>query len=152
MFDQLLPRHADNAYRGHKLALGLFALVVLMKTSIGVGTIFNGRDAAVTADGIALNTFSPAGADAFVSMFAAWGLGQAMIGLLCIVVLARYRALVPLMFLLLLVEHLSRRLIFFMMPIARAGEAPGFLINVALVALTIVGLVLSLHNKETVNA
>jgi hypothetical protein len=35
MFDRLLPQRIDNSYRGHKLALWLFALVVFMKTSIG---------------------------------------------------------------------------------------------------------------------
>ena len=125
MFNRLLPQRIDNTYRGHKLALWLFALVVFLKTSIGLGTIFNGRNAAISADGIPLDTFTPAGADAFVSIFAAWGLAQAMFGLLCIVVLVRYRAMVPFMFSLLLLEHLGRKLIFFVMPIARTAEAPG---------------------------
>jgi hypothetical protein len=147
MFDQLLPQRIDNSYRGHKLALWLFALVVFMKTSIGLGTIFNGRNAAITADGIPLDTFTPAGAQAFVSVFAIWGLAQVMIGLLCILVLVRYRAMVPFMYSLLLLEHLSRKLILFVMPIARTGTPPGFFINLGLVALMMVGLVLSLRNQ-----
>jgi hypothetical protein len=152
MLDQLLPQHIGNSYRGHKLALWLFALVVFMKTSIGLGTIFNGHNVAITADGIPLDTFTPAGAQAFVSVFALWGLAQSMIGLLCILVLVRYRAMVPFMFLLLLLEHLSRKLILFVMPIERAGTAPGFFINLALVALMIVGLVLSLRNRDNSRA
>lgn len=147
MLDQLLPRRIDNSYRGHKLALWLFAVVVFMKTSIGLSTIFNGRNAAITADGIPLDTFTPAGAQAFVSLFAAWGLAHAMIGSLCILVLIRYRAMVPVMYSLLLLEHLSRKLIFFVMPIAKTGTPPGFYINLALVAVMIVGLVLSLRNQ-----
>jgi hypothetical protein len=152
MFDRFLPRRIDNSYRGHKLALWLFALVVLMKTSIGLGTIFNGRNAAISADGIPLDTFTPAAAQAFVSLFAAWGLAQAMIGLLCVVVLVRYRAMVPFMYSLLLLEHLSRRVIFFVMPIARAEDAPGLFINLALVALMVVGLLLSLRNMDDARA
>jgi len=148
MFDRLLPRNIDNSYRGRRLALWLFALVVFMKTSIGLGTIFNGYHAAVTADGIPLDTFTPAGRQAFVSLFAAWGLAQVTIGLLCILVLVRYRAVVPFMFALLLLEHLGRKLIFFVMPIPRSGDAPGVLINLALVALMVVGLALSLWNRE----
>lgn len=148
MLERLLPRRIDNSYRGHGLALWLFGLVVLMKTSIGLGTIFNGRNAAVSADGIPLDTFTAAGAQAFVSIFAAWGVAQATIGLLCIIVLARYRALVPFMFLLLLVEHLARKLVFIVMPLARTADAPGFFINVAIVALMIVGLVLSLRKPD----
>jgi hypothetical protein len=88
IIDRVLPRQIDNSYRGHKVAPWLFALVVLMKTSIGLGTIFNGRNAATSADGIALDTFTTAGAQAFLAMFAAWGLAQATIGVMCIVVLA----------------------------------------------------------------
>lgn len=148
MFDQILPRRVDNSYRGHTLALWLFGVLVFMKTSIGVGTIFNGRNAAVSADGIPLDTFGPAGAQAFVSIFAAWGLAQATLGLLCIVVLARYRALVPFMYGLLLLEHLCRKLIFAVMPIDRTADAPGYFINLALVGLMVIGLVLSLRNPS----
>jgi len=152
MFDQLLPRRVDNAYRGHKLALWLFGLLVFMKTSIGIGTIVNGRNAATSADGIPLDSFGPAGAQAFVSIFAAWGLAQVTIGLLCILVLVRYRALVPFMFALLLLEHLGRKLIFVVMPIARTGDAPGYFINLALVGLMVVGLVLSLRKQDAAAA
>jgi len=146
MFDQILPRRADNSYRGHTLALWLFGVLVFMRTSIGMGTIFNGRTAATSADGIPLDIFGPAGAQAFLSIFAAWGLAQATIGLLCIVVLVRYRALVPFMYALLLLEHLCRKLIFAVMPIDRTAGAPGYVINLALVGLMVVGLVLSLRN------
>lgn len=42
MFESLLPARIDNAYRGHKLALALFVLVVGMKIAIALGCIFNG--------------------------------------------------------------------------------------------------------------
>jgi hypothetical protein len=148
--NSLLPRHVDNIYRGHRLALWLFGLAVFVKTSIGLGTIFNGRHAAVSADGIALDSFSPDGAQAFVALFAAWGLAQATIGAISILVLVRYRALVPFMFLVLLLEHLCRKLIFFVMPISRTGEAPGLLINLVLVAVMVVGLILSLRKQDIV--
>lgn len=146
MFEQILPRRVDNTYRGRTLALWLFGLLVFMKSSIGLGTIFNGRIAATSADGIPFDSFGPAGAQAFLSIFAAWGLAQATLGLLCVVVLVRYRALVPFMFALLLLEHLCRKLIFAVMPIDRTADAPGSLINLALVGLMVVGLVLSLRS------
>jgi hypothetical protein len=79
MFGRFLPQRIDNSYGGHELAPWLFALVVFMKTSIGLGTIFNGHEAAITADGIPLDAFTPAGAQAFVSVLAIWGLAQVMI-------------------------------------------------------------------------
>ena len=148
MFNQLLPPRIDNTYRGSKLALWLLVLVVLMKTSIGLGTIFNGRNAAIMADGIPLDTFTPAGAHAFLSVFAIWGLAQVIIGVLGILVLVRYRAMIPFTYSLLLLEHLVRKLILFVMPIAKTGTRPGFFINLALVAVMIVGLALSLRGQD----
>lgn len=152
MLSRFLPRQVDNTYRGYKLALCLLGLVVLMKVAMSVNSIFNGRKVAMSADGILLDTFTPAGAQAVVSLFAAWGLGQLMLCLLCIVVLARYRALVPFMFALLLLEHLSRRLIFLVMPIVRTGTPPGFFVNLALLALMVVGLALSLRSHDSSSA
>ena len=147
LLERLLPTRADE-YRGHPLALWLFGAVVLMKTGIGLGTLFNGRNAAVEADGIALASFGEAGADAFVSLFAAWGLAQATLAALCWIVLWRYRGLVPLMFAALLFEHLLRKTIFVVLPIERLpGTAPGLAINIALVAAMLVGLTLALRRR-----
>lgn len=148
MFRHLLPQRIDNAYRGHRLALWILAALVLMKGGIGLGTIFNGRSAAVSADGIPLDTFSPAGAQAFISLFAAWGLAQLMLNLLGLLALLRYRAMVPLMFAVLLVEHLGRKLIFWILPIARAETPPGLFVNLGLVALMVIGLALSLRSQD----
>lgn len=86
MLDYLLPPRVDNAYRAHRLALWLFAVLVVMKGGIGLGTIFNGRSAAISADGIPLDTFAPAGEQAFVSLLAAWGLSQLMLNLIGLLV------------------------------------------------------------------
>ena len=147
MLDRLLPRHLDNTYRGHKAALWLLALLVLMKGAIGLRSIFDGYDVAVSADGIPLDTYTPAGARAVVSAFAAWGLAQLVICLLCALALFRYRAMVPLMFALVLLEHLCRRLIFLVMPVERTGSPPAFYVNLIITALMVVGLLLSLWDR-----
>lgn len=145
MFNQLLPQRIDNLYYGHKLALWLFALLVFMKVAMSLNSIFNGYSVATSADGIPLDTFPPAAAQAVVSLFAIWGLSHFVICLLCILVLVRYRSMIPFMFALLLLEHVSRRLILYLLPIVRSGTSPGFYINLVLMALIIVGLVLSLR-------
>jgi len=152
MFNQFLPQRVDNTYRGHKLALWLFALLVLMKVGISLNSIFNGYSVATSADGIPLDTFTSAGARAVVSLFALLGLSQLMICLLCILVLARYRSMVPFMFALLLLEHLSRKLILQFLPIVRTGTPPGFFVNLVLLAVMIVGLALSLRSQDNLQA
>jgi hypothetical protein len=45
-------------------------------------------------------------------------------------------------------EHVLRRLIFWFLPIARTATAPGFYINLAFVAVMIIGLILSLRLQD----
>jgi hypothetical protein len=144
MFSQLFPLRIDNTYRGHKFALPLFWLIVLVKTAMSVNSIFLGPMVATLADGIPLKTFSPNAARTVLAMFAIWGLGHLMICLLCILVLLRYRALVPFMFLFLLVEHVSRKLILHFIPIVSTGRHARIFFDVIPLALISIGLALSL--------
>src|SRR2546428_11544933 len=99
-----------------------------------------------SADGIPLDTFTPAAARTVVSLFALLGLSNFVICLLCILALARYRSMIPFMFALLLLEYLSRRLILQFLPIVRTGTPPGIYVSLVLLALMIVGLALSLRS------
>ncbi len=147
MFQLLLPQRLDNNYTGHKIGLWLFALVVLIKAGIGIGSIFNGYQAASTADGIPLSAYPPAAAQVVVSLFALLGLLHLIICLMCLVALVRYRAMIPFMFTLLILEFLSRKLILVLMPITRSDAAPGTIVNLVLLAVMVIGLALSLRSQ-----
>ena len=147
MLDALCPQRIDNTYRGYKLALWLFGLVVFMRIAQGLVCIFDGYSVAMSADGIPLDTYTPAGAQAVVSMFALLGLFHVIIGLVCVLVLLRYRGMVPFMFALLILEFLGRRLILQLLPIARTGVPPGSIVNLVVLGVMIVGLVLSLWRR-----
>ena len=148
MVNDLLPRSADNAYRGHKLALWLFGLLILMKSVIGVNSILNGAAVMSTADGIALNAYPAAAAQNLVALWALVGLAHVIIGALGVVVLIRYRSMVPLMFVLLLLQHLGGRVILQFHPIMRTGAPPAAAINATLLILMIVGFALSLWRRR----
>jgi len=143
----LFPSSADNAYRGSKVAIWLFALILLMTTGISLNSIFNGYVVASFADGIPLATFTAASAGTVVAIFAILGLSQLMICLLGILVLVRYRTLIPCVFALFLLEHLGGKIILHFLPIARSGLARGPAVNLVLVALMIAGLALSLRTS-----
>ena len=147
MITKLLPERVDNTFHGHTLALWLFALLLLLKVAMSLNSIVNGYSVASTADGIPLDAFPPDAARTVVAMFAIWGLAHFTICVVCMLVLARYRSAVPFMLALLLLEHLSRKLILQVLPIARIGTPPGFYVNLGLVALMIVGLALSLWRR-----
>jgi hypothetical protein len=56
------------------------------------------------------------------------------------------------MFALLLLEHLSRKLILLFLPIVRTGTPPGFFVNLVLLAVMMVGLALSLWSQDNLQA
>jgi hypothetical protein len=150
--DPLLPRRIDNTYRGHKLALWLFGLLVFLKAAISLNSIFNGYSVAQSADGIPLDTFAPAAAQTVVSLFGLLGVSQLLFCVLGVLVLARYRSMVSSMFALLLLEHLTRRLLLKLVPIVRTGTPPGPVINLVLLAVMILGLALSLWSRGDLQA
>ena len=147
MYERLFPRVADNRYTGHRVGLWLLALM-LLKIAMGLNVMINAPFIARTADGVAVDTFAAPAAAAFSFVFAAWGLGQFVLGLLCLVVLLRYRSLVPLAFLALLIEQVGRMLLRFHWPVERIATAPGTTINLALTALMLVGFGLSLWRSR----
>lgn len=71
-----------------------------------------------------------------------------MFGLLYIVVLWRYQALIPLMYLFILVEYLGRLLLTFAKPVVTQGTAPGAIGNYVLIPLALIMLVLSLKEEK----
>lgn len=65
-----------------------------------------------------------------------------------LVVLVRYRALIPFMFVLLLLDRLARNLILQLIPIGRTGTPPASAVTFAILAVTILGLLLSLWRRQ----
>lgn len=148
MWTPVLPRQIDNGYRGNRLAPWFLGAVVLAKTAMSLNSILNGRAVASSADGIPLDTYPAAAAATVVSLFGIWGVGQLVLCLLSVLVLVRYRSAIPLVFLVLLIEHLARKTVLHFMPIASSSLAPGRYVNLALVATMIIGFTLSLWGRR----
>lgn len=149
MLDRLLPQRFDNDFRGPRLALWLFAAVLVVRTGMAIGAIFDGRAIATSADAVPLDAYGAGGAQAVIALFALWGVAQFALCLLGVLALARYRAMTPLVLALFLAEHLGRRLALVFLPIERSGGSASPAINVALIALTFVALALALRARAT---
>jgi len=65
-----------------------------------------------------------------------------------ILVLIRYRALVPLLYVVFILEHLCRKLALLLLPIERVGGSGGANVNLVILAILIVGLCLSLWRRS----
>lgn len=144
----LLPPAIDNDYRGHKLALWLFGILLFMKTGMSVSSMFNGYTTLTKADGIPLDTYPAAAVKTILTLWGIYGLAHFVFCVLGVIVLVRYRSAVPLMYVTLLFEFLSRKLLMYFLPIGRVGAPPGPIINLVLLTLMIVGLALSLWRRR----
>ena len=152
MFGQFLPAHIDNTYRGHRLALWLFALVTAMRLAQSFVVIFNGRSTAINADGIPLDSYPPEAAQTIVALFTLSGLYRLILSLLCVLVLVRYRSATAFMLAVLLLNYLGSQLILRLVPIVRVGSPPASVVNLSLLALTVAGLALSLLRRDRLQA
>jgi hypothetical protein len=154
MLSRILPRLADNTYRGHWLGAVLFVGIVALKLVQAVSAIVDTRGVAVF-DGLALDRLGPEGANAVLSMLAVVGFILLMILLLCVVVAIRYRALIPLMYLILLIEHGGRRLLFLLNPIVKTAAydalPTALYVNIAFFAVLLLGFALSLRRPAASN-
>ena len=148
MLSRLLPAHLDNDFRGYQAAIWIFALITAFKLALGLVHVFSADGGAQTMSHIPLDSYAAGAAQNVVGIFARLGLEQLLLGALFVIVLLRYRAMIPLMYLLLAIEQFGRRGILTISAIERAVEIDGItdalLINWGLMAALAIGFALSL--------
>ena len=148
MLNRLLPQRIDNTYHGHRLALWLFGVVVTVKILQCISILVDTASIVRGADGIPLDTYTAAGAQTVVALWALSGLERLIVAFLCVLALVRYRSLIAFMFGLMAIEYLARQLIFFVHPVVRVGSPIGPTVNFALFMLVLIGLLLSLARRD----
>lgn len=145
ILERIFPKQVDNRFDGHRVALWLLGLFVALKLVMSVNSILNTEAIAAGPDGIPLDSFGPAAAREVLTLFALTALGQLALTLIALVILVRYRTLLPFICLLLIGEHIGRRLIVQSYEVMRAATGSvGLYINLGLLALLALALVLSL--------
>jgi hypothetical protein len=150
MLSRLFPKQIDNNYQGYKLAIWLLVLLLLFKTSISVNAVnwnplMTSGEVLQRADGIPLDTFSANAADAAVLLFAVWGVTHLVLNLLGFIALVRYRTMIPLIYLLMAIDHIGRKAAAEAFPIVRVNDGTvGVPVNLILIALLLIGFGMSL--------
>ena len=150
MLSRIFPKQIDNRYRGHWLGAWLIVPVVLMRLAQGVASMVNPRFIAAGADAIPLDRYASDAADAVVSLFSLLGLSISLLLLWGVVVLIRYRAMIPLLYLIVLLQIVGTKVLVTLHPIARAGTGDSqtaSLIMWSILGATIIGFLLSLKQK-----
>jgi hypothetical protein len=142
---RLFPARLDSVgYRGRAVALWLFGLFLVLRLIMGVNGAINPR-AIATGDGLRLDE---GGADTILLLFRSLSLGTLPLVVIGVVALWRWRSMVPFLYLVLLAELALRRLVALANPIPRTDASLGIWINLALLALLLIGFVLSLWSAR----
>jgi len=122
---RLLPRD-PSSYIGAMIAFWLTALYLLAITVRSCIHLFSADGG---AQSIATIDTRVAGGGNIVAIFGQWGATQLLLALLLWVLLLRYRGLLPLVVLVLLVEPVLRALSGHLKPLETMGTAPGAALN-----------------------
>lgn len=153
MLEKIFPKQFDNVFRGHFLATWLFGAAVLMELAMATNSLVNTRTVATLADAIPLDRYGYGAAQTVVAIFALAGLFRLLLALQGLLVIVRYRSMIPFMFILLLALHLGSKALLVLHPIARSGVSSarlgsGFVY--AIIAILFIGFGLSLCRSSKV--
>jgi hypothetical protein len=148
MLTRILPERLDNDYRGHRVALVLFAFVALSRIAQSVIALVGGGAVTAGADGIPLSTYPAAAAQTIVASYTNYALLRLFLLLVCVVVLLRYRTAIAAMFLVLILHFLAAQIHHALMPVPRTGTPPAPVVNRILFGLMIIGFGLSLWEQR----
>jgi hypothetical protein len=148
MLERLFPQNKTNTYRGNPIAKWVFVLLTIVTIARSLVHMFSSDGGAQSIANIPLDSFTANGADAVILIFALWGLSQLLTGIVYGIVLWRYQALIPLMYVLMIFEYGMRIVLGEINPIKTTDTAPGAIGNYIIMPLAVIMLVLSLRNSD----
>ena len=154
MLRRVFPASIDNDYRGYRVAVWLLGLLLLGKALAAVNAMdlnpyWNNREVLRGVYGIPIATFSATAATTAALLYARWGVSHLMLTVLGFIAIARYRAMIPLLYLLIATEFVAMHIFAELTSIVSAGgaSAPMPLVGIA-VALIGFGMSLTAPAKN----
>jgi hypothetical protein len=150
MLRLLFPPQFDNVFSGQRIALWILAPVLLFRTMIGINSMAVPRLVASKADSIPLDSFGPTAVANVIQMFAHLGLFYVAVSALGWLALLRYRSMVPLIYLLVVVEQVGNKLLQLLYADPEpGGVTTGTLLVRGILVLAVTGLILSLIKRRS---
>lgn len=149
---RIFPAQFDNVFPGQKVALWVFYAFTAI-------TLWRSQHHMLAADGgaqsiatIPLDNYSDGAAATIIAIFAQWGLVQLLLGMLMLLAAVRYKSMVPLLWLIVLIEWIGRGLVGQFKSVETLGTAPGQIGNLIVPLVTLAMLILSLIPSKQATA
>ena len=140
----LFPKQITNRFTGNKIALYAFFPLTLMLIFRSCMHIIASDGGAQSIATIPLDSYSDGASANVIAIFGQWGLSQLLLAELYLLVLIRYRSLIPLFFLLFVLEQYGRMAMGQFKPVVTLETAPGAASNLPLLLIALLMLVLNL--------
>ncbi len=147
MLSRIVPARVDNRYRGHRVGLWLFVPIGLIKLSQSLTHLLRQDGGAQSISTIPLDTYPPGAAQNVIGLFARLGLEQILLASIFLLVLVRYRALIPLMYVLMVAHFMGGKIVAQFKPLALVGTSAVSTPFLVIAALSVIGLVLSMTGR-----
>lgn len=147
ILQRILPDIADNHYRGNLLGLWFLVLITLQKLGVSLVHVFKTDGGAQSISTMPLDTYPASASQNIIGLMARMGLEQVLLAALAVLVLFRYRSLIPLMYVLLIVHYLAAKGVARMKPLVLAGTSGVSTMALIIAILSAVGLGLSLIGR-----
>jgi hypothetical protein len=141
----MFPKQVNNEFQGYRIVVMIILLITFFTIARSCVHILLPDGGAGTIAGIDVTV---EGGQNIVSMFAFWGLSQLLMGIVYLIVFFWYKSLIPLMYLLILVEYSGRIALGLFKPLVVAHTPPGAIGDYILVPLAILMLILSLKRPK----
>ena len=145
---KVFPAPVSNVFPGYKLALYVFALLTLLTVVRSLIHILAPDGGAQSIATIPIDTFESAARSVIIQMFSLWGLSQLLMGIVYAVVFFKYQSLIPLMYILIIIEYSMRIILGNFKPIETLSTPPGAIGNYIIIPLSIVMLFLALRSPK----
>jgi hypothetical protein len=147
VLNRILPECIDNRYRGHPVALWLFVVITLQKLGVSLTHLFKADGGAQSISTIPLDTYPSPAAQTIVGLFARMGLEQLVLASLFALALLRYRAMIPLMYVLIVAHYVASKGVAQMKPLVVTGTSGASTPMLVIAILSVIGLAMSVTGR-----
>lgn len=148
IYKKILPDNISNIYKGSKIALYVFIIITAITIVRSFIHMFAFDGGAQSIAGFPIDSYASEAKALVILIFSLWGSSQLLMGFVYILVIWKYKSLIPLMYILIFLEYSMRILIGFYKPAMSTHVVPGGIADYIAVPLALVMLVLSLRKLQ----